>query len=241
MDILKSSEYINEKLNIKPVTKTRLSDMSIEPTHDKNIQDFINVCNLKYNRASQRYDSNRGVIITDEILIDGKFPIKFGDIKGGFICNYCETLVSLEGAPIHSQSFECTHCGNLKSLEGSPKTVDGLFNCSNCKNLESFNGAPKSIGSLLAVGTTVKTLEGLPQRIDGYVDCSMSKNIESTKGAPQYIGGDFDLHGCENLKRLEDSPTYVGGDFNLKDCPNILSGEKKNLPQKVNGEIIWNI
>lgn len=54
MEILKSEQYINEKLNIQPVSKNRLSDWNNdrlenlkEPQVDKLAMDFIRDYNLK--------------------------------------------------------------------------------------------------------------------------------------------------------------------------------------------------
>ena len=54
-------------------------------------------------------------------------------IGGKFNCDYCNLLISLEGAPEKVDGdFDCTCCTSLKSLQGAPKEVGGDFYCINC-------------------------------------------------------------------------------------------------------------
>ena len=236
MQILNSSEYINEKLDIKPVTKGMLADIRKVPQESEKAAELIRLCNLKYNGITKRYDGEV-VKITDEYLVDGKFPFKFGEIKRTFDCSNCDTLETLEGAPLHTTRFVCNDCPKLKTLEGAPQTVDGLFDCNHCINLESFIGAPKSVGNFLASSTNVKTLEGAPQRTDGFFDCSYSHSLETTKGAPQYVGGDFDLSKSEKLEKIEDCPSYIGSEFNLEGCDSLslTRNDVKHIQKALHG------
>ena len=39
------------------------------------------------------------VKITDDDLINGRFPFDFGNVNGYFDCSFCKSLISLKGAP----------------------------------------------------------------------------------------------------------------------------------------------
>ena len=68
-------------------------------------------------------------------LTNGMF--RWGVISSSFICNECNNLTSLEGAPEEvGRGFDCAYCSNLKSLKGTPKKVGGSFGCSDCPNLK---------------------------------------------------------------------------------------------------------
>ena len=72
---------------------------------------------------------------------------EFTETVGGFYCENCKSLTSLEGAPKEvGGEFSCDNCSSLKSLEGAPEKVGGYFNCCNCTNLTSLEGAPKEVG-----------------------------------------------------------------------------------------------
>ena len=70
-------------------------------------------------------------------LTNGLF--RWGVIVGGFSCNHCENLKTLEGAPKKTGGyFDCGRCDKLTSLEGAPEEVNGYFNCSGCNNLKTL-------------------------------------------------------------------------------------------------------
>lgn len=109
------------------------------------------------------------VFITDEDLVNGKLPFRFGEVDGDFICFFCHSLTSLEGCPEKVVgNFSCPWCDSLTSLEGSPKEVGGDFNCFHCKNLT--------------------TLFGCPEKIGGNVDCSRCTNLTSLDFIPYSLG-----------------------------------------------------
>ena len=121
------------------------------------------------------YTKNRNI----ESLTNGMF--RWGSVKGGFGCPYCDKLISLEGAPVKvGSSFLCNNCNNLTSLEGAPKEVGLSFYCSDCNNL--------------------KTLEGSPEAVRGDFLCSRCNNLTSLKGAPKVIGRGLYCSHCDNLK-----------------------------------------
>ena len=64
-------------------------------------------------------------------LTNGSFV--WTNIKGDFICDECNSLTSLKGAPKEVKgSFYCYNCDSLTSLKGAPKEVWGDFNCYQC-------------------------------------------------------------------------------------------------------------
>lgn len=120
MDILKSEQYIGEKLNIAPVTKERLK-MSVYDFAA--VRDFIHDNKLVYNKETKCYDCEESVFVDDRIVRDDKtgFFINFGVVLG-FFCNGCK-LVGLNGAP--KEVLDKFNCANnkLTNLIGSPTKV----------------------------------------------------------------------------------------------------------------------
>ena len=112
MEILKSEQYISEKLNIKPVSKDMLDSFK-EPEVDDKTKQFIEDNNLVWNPSAKCYDCDGDIEISKDIVYDGKLKIRFGKVSGFFRC--CD--------------------GNLTTLEGAPQKVGGDFYCSNNPNL----------------------------------------------------------------------------------------------------------
>jgi len=168
MKILDSNEYINEKLNIQPVTKDRLSDYK-KPSVDKETIRFIEEKNLIWNPLSKCYDCGGNVRVLDDMVIDGKLKIKFGKVGGGFDCSN-NKLTTLEGAPQEVRGgFYCNN-NNLTSLECAPQKVGGNFNCSS-NNLTS--------------------LECAPQKVGGDFYCRHNPNLVLPEGKPSWLKGEI--------------------------------------------------
>ena len=133
MKILKTEQYINEKLTIQPVTKDRLSDYK-KPSVDEETIRFIKDNNLIWNPLSKSYDCEGYVNVSDDIVINGKLKIRFGKVCLDFNCTDNE-LTTLEGAPNEvGGDFLCFH-NELTTLEGAPKKVGGDFDCNGNPNL----------------------------------------------------------------------------------------------------------
>ena len=99
------------------------------------------------------------------------------NIKGNFVCDECNSLTSLKGAPKEvSGDFVCDECNSLKSLERAPKEVGGNFTCWCCNSLTSLEGAPK--------------------KVDGDFSCVYCDSLTSLKGAPKEVGGNFNCYQC---------------------------------------------
>ena len=188
MQILKSEQYISEKLTIQPVTKDMLSKMKEEPSVDEKARRFIEKSNLVWNPVTMSYDCEGDVKVSRDIVIDGKLKIRFGNIGGYFDC-YNNNLTTLEGAPKKVGSdFRCSS-NNLTSLEGAPQEVGGSFYCS-YNNLTTLDGAPKKVG--------------------WFFYCSHN-NLTTLEGAPNEVGGDFKCGDNPNFVLPEDKPSWVKG------------------------------
>ena len=169
MEILKSKQYINEKLNIKPVTKDRLAEFCKEPEVDDKTKQFIEDNNFVWNPSTRCYDCDGDVRISNDIVADGKLKIRFGHVKGCFDCGNSE-LTTLEGSPQEvGGNFDCGF-NKLTTLEGAPQEVGGDFYC-------SYN--------------ELTTLEGSPQKVGGSFYCINNINLVLPKKKPSWIKGYF--------------------------------------------------
>ena len=188
MRILDSNEYINEKLAIQPVTKDMLSKFREEPSVDENTRRFIKENNLVWNPKTMRYDCEGDVIVSEDIVTDGKLKIRFGKVGGYFVCNN----------------------NNLTTLEGAPQEIGGNFNCAH-NNLTTLEGAPQEIGKdFICFHNQLTTLEGAPKEVGGNFYCGNNK-LTTLDGAPNTVGGDFLCSDNPNLVLSEEKPSWVNG------------------------------
>ena len=164
------------------------------------------------------YKINGNLTISDDLVVDcsGNVEVKnesitsltngifrWGVIGGGFNCNYCKNLKTLEGAPKKTGGcFDCGRCDKLTSLEGAPKNVGGYFYCGDCDKLTSLEGAPKIVGSgFYCEGCiNLKSLKGAPEEVEGVFNCNCCNELKSLEGAPKNVGMGFDCRKCNNLK-----------------------------------------
>ena len=233
MRIFDSNEYINEKLNIHPVTKDMLSKMKKEPSVDEETRLFVKDNNLIWNPKTMSYDCDGDVKVSKNIITGGKLKIRFGKVSGSFDC-YNNKLTSLEGAPQKVGGFFDCYRNELTTLKGAPQEVGGGFDCSRNK-LTSLEGVPKKVGGNFACyKNELTTLKGAPQEVDGDFDCSFN-NLTNLEGAPQKINGNFDCSG-NNLTTLESAPQEVGKDFRCILNPNLVL--PKDKPSWVKGKYI---
>ena len=210
MRILKTEQYINEKLAIQPVTKDRLSKIMKEgPSVDENTRKFIKDNNLIWNLKTMSYDCDGDVKVSEDIVAGGKLKIRFGNIGGNFDCGN-NSLTTLEGAPQEVGGYFGCYDNNLTTLEGAPQKVGGHFSCSH-NNLTTLEGAPQEVGGSFSCSSNKLTaLEGAPQEVGGMFDCS-SNNLTTLEGAPQKVGGDFICTGNTNLVLPKEIPSWVKG------------------------------
>lgn len=195
---------------------------------------------LKFNKRTQRWDAQNSIQINDSDLIDGHFPVKFGYIKGRFLCSHCKELKSLEGAPQYIEgNFVCGKCDQLTSLIGGPEVIKGDYNCNECKNLKSLQGAPKNVWGLFDCDGCInlQSLKGGPRRVEREFDCSSCTSLTTLEGAPQSCQY-FVLNSMYSLSSLVGSPKNV--DFYwISSCDNLKT--LQGISQKINKsfEINW--
>ena len=162
------------------------------------------------------------------------------NIKGDFICDHCDSLTSLEGAPKEvGGDFNCFSCHSLTSLEGVPDEIGGDFSCEWCNSLTSLEGAPKEIGGdFICCGcNSLTSLEGAPKKVGGGFDCVSCKSLTSLEGAPEEIGGYFNCSMCNSLKSLKGAPKEVGGGFYCVKCGCYFTQEDVKKASNIKGII----
>ena len=178
-------------------------------------------------------DASSDVYIFHEDILDGKFIVPFGEVKGYFDCCRQDSLTSLEGAPKKVEGgFNCSECKNLLSLEGATENVGKNFDCSWCENLTSLKGAPENVGGIFYCNNceNLTSLEGAPKKIDNDFDCSGCKSLTSLEGATDEVGRDFNCNNCENLTSLKGAPENLRF-FDCSGCEKLSSLEY--LPKEV--------
>ena len=233
MQILKTEQYINEKLTIQPVTKDMLSKFKENPYVDENTKKFIEESNLVWNPKTMSYDCEGNVKVSKDIVTGGKLKIRFGNVGGNFYCNE-NHLTTLKGSPKEVCGiFHCSH-NKLTTLEGAPQKVGGSFYCSS-NNLTTLEGAPNEVGwSFSCSSNNLTTLKGAPNEVGGDFYC-YDNNLTSLECAPKKVGGYFNCDS-NNLTSLEGAPNEVGGDFYCKNNPNLVLPKEK--PDGLKGNFI---
>lgn len=221
------SKHISEKLNIKPV----LID-SYKKSNEEKAAKFIEKFCLVYNETAKQYDCNSNMRLNNADLLRGKIPVRLGIVDGDFICNGCDSLVSLENAPIAvNGNFDCSGCDRLKSLKGAPLHVGGHFECRYC-NMETLEYSPKTLGRDFDCSHcgNLKSLHGVTQTIRGTFRCSYCDNITDLKDSPSKIEGTLDCSVCVNLQSLEGMADEVTS-IDCSYCTSLKSlvGSPKNL------------
>lgn len=220
-------------LNIKPITKERISKSTERMNKIKRLVDKYH---LVYNKYSGRYDCFTNFIFEQSILGDdsdiltenGHFIVPFGTVMGDFICTHCGALTNMSNAPKEViGNFECQFCENLESMYGAPNIVEGTFDCSHCGKLTSLKGAPQLVGKdfICDYCDSLVSLEGVPQIIPNNLSCVYCTNIRTLKDSPQTVNGEFDCEGCSSLESLEHFPK-VNGHINIPF--HLLEHYKKN-------------
>jgi hypothetical protein len=143
--------------------------------------------NCKIN-ADLTVDVNVGLHIDNTEL--KQMLVKFGEVKGDFICK-TPNLSSLEGSPkiVHGD-FMCERT-QIKSLKGSPEVVDGDVEINNNTKLTSLEGCPKKVGGRYNVsGNSLKSLKGAPSSCNTFM-CNYN-DLVSLEGSPATVNGVFD-------------------------------------------------
>ena len=211
MEILKSEQYISEKLNIKPVSKDRLAELFKEPEVDDKTKQFIKDNNLVWNPLTRLYDTDKSIDVDGRVVKNGMLTINFGKIGGNFYCGN-NKLTSLKGAPNEvGGSFYCNH-NQLTTLEDAPQKVGRGFYCS-YNILTSLKGAPNEVGEKFDCDNNrLTSLEGAPQKVGGNFDCSYNQ-LTTLEGAPNEVKDDFYCINNPNLVLPKTKPSWIKGDF----------------------------
>lgn len=154
------------------------------------------------------------ITITDEYLVDGHLPVKFGKVAGNFDIHECHELTSLYNCPKQVRGyFSCSECDKLASLEGGPEEVGKTFNCGGCISLHSLKGGPKEVG--------------------GYYDCSECYSLQSLQGAPEKVGSNFNCSWCKQLASIKDLPKKIKVDLIATNCTKIPEQEWLDTLSKI--------
>ena len=250
------NEYVNEglldRVKNKEVNHKAIIDEFLKENYD--IRDSYTIKETKdgfiVDVKGNADVKNRNIVS----LTNGLF--EFGIVDGGFTCQGCKSLRTLEGAPKEVGGwFDCIECKSLTTLEGAPEKVGGTFYCDECKLLKSLEGAPKEVGvnfycsnckSLKSLKNapekvwggfccnnckSLTSLEGAPEEVGDFFDCSHCKSLTTLEGAPKEVTGNFECHHCDNLKSLNGAPKEVGWWFGCSECKSLRTLE--GAPEKV--------
>jgi len=229
-------EFIVENDNLKLLTKEQLSWCK------KHIKGTFSV-------------NNQGEVIVPKDLsfknsIFGRFPVKFGTVKGNFECVNCENLVSLEGSPSYVRgNFLIGGCPSLESLDGAPTYVRQNFEVNDDeayrilskflynKAIRKPSRTPEEIDTALNhPKSKATTLDGIPKDlyVEGYFIIK-SNSLVSLEIVPKTITVEAGYaYTSENLVSLKGAPSHVEGSFECNYCPKLVS--LKGAPAHVGGD-----
>lgn len=206
------------------------------------------------------YDGSFGLMIDDNMLVDGKLPYPFNKVSTPFIFYYCKTLLSLENTPRFARGISIQNCPKITSLKGGPEYTE-IVSIRKCDSLTSLEGAPvkmhpngtfsirdcvklKSLKGISVIGRSFEcngcisltSLKGLPDKIDGYLECDRCDSLKNLVGCPKEVGGHFDCQNCANLTSLKGAPEIIGTRCWL--CNNHQLKSLKYTPSVIGGELL---
>lgn len=144
---------------------------------------------LTISEDGKKVNCDGNIRILDSYLIGGKLPFPFGEVKGMFLFDKCEELISLEGSPekIINGSFCCDFAENLTSLVGAPKEVDQIT-LNMCNKITSLVGCPEHVWYFSCAGCSkLTTLEGCPQKVVCDFDCKNCTSLTSLEFLPKEL------------------------------------------------------
>lgn len=159
----------------------REDEQDITASLSPQVKDFILSNNLKYNKKTQKWDTEGNVRVKNENLIDGHFPVPMGEVDGNFTCQSCDNLTSLKNAPSFvGKVFIVYACKNLTSLQFGPEQVGNLYDCS-FTGVKNLIGAPKYVGYnfYCSFCDNLTTLNGLGQ-VESKVICQRCPKLRIT-------------------------------------------------------------
>jgi hypothetical protein len=159
-----------------------------------------------------------------------KFPIKFLEISGNFVCR-AAGLTTLIGSPIKiGGNFDCSG-NNLLSLELSTTEVRD-FICS-YNELTSLVGLPKLIKRHIYCNQNpLKSLEGLPDSFTGYIRLTWNPDLPLLR-----------LLRCDTIV-IRKNPPIISDILNKYNGPNfsrasILACQKELVKNGFEGNASW--
>ena len=221
------NQYIKESLQSKAIYNESILDDEedlISSAQEEIVREFISE-NYSVHEPALVFNKENGKIVINCI---GNIRVKNKKLKqltnglfewgvvDSFICEDCESLKSLEGAPKGAIWFNCSYCNSLTTLEGAPEKCR-TFICSYCNSLKSLEGAPEKVIVF---------------------DCTYCDSLKTLKGGPKDVDRDFKCNYCTSLKDLTGAPKKVGGWFNCRGCGKKFTKEDVEKISKVNGRII---
>ena len=150
-----------------------------------------------------------------------EIPIKFGRVKGAFVCRGMN-LTSLKNAPTYAESFDCSN-NNLTTLQGGPTEVKYSYNCSN-NNLTNLiggpvrgqvNGARNTMSSYNCSNNDLISLEGYPAIVTDIAnfDCSTNATLGNLNFAKGRIGT-MNARACNLTDAFLDTAQFTCTTFN---------------------------
>lgn len=152
------------------------------------LTEFKQKYQLRYNQKTDRYDYNNSIIIKDDYIINGHFPVKFGVINGNFTCEGCESL---------------------KTLQGAPTEVRGYFNCYDCKSLTSLKGSPKKVISYICGGNhNITTFQGCPEFVNHLFRCKDMFELDNIDYLPK-VFKKLEITGCSKLSKKDKKDLFL--------------------------------
>ena len=165
------SEYLKLKDGTEYQTEQySWSSEDLRKFHEIAVRSFIK--NNKLSLKDGVYNTPDSVYIYNDILLDGKLPLKFGKIGGSFVCRRCSDLKSLQNAPKYvEKSLDLLYCTSLTSLIGCPQYVGDYFVFDHNNLVTSLQGAPKYVGKDFRCDNISKlnNVDDLPKTVGGKV------------------------------------------------------------------------
>lgn len=183
--------------------------------------------------------------VKTNIIRNGKFTIKFGTVKGKFVCNglgltsfynFPHTIESgliandndfgnLGGlSRIDAQNYNIYN-SNLTSLEGSPKVIKGAFLINNNENLGNLIGGPEKVGGAFRADECgLTSLEGAPKVVNDFVTFTQNnllrlEHMPLVKNKKNKTSIDFRHNDLRTLKHFKWSDSLER--VNLERNPNL--------------------
>jgi hypothetical protein len=184
------------------------------------------------------------VNVNESVEINGTLsgrtlPVRFGVIKGDFLCGN-NFLTDLKNCPtIIEGNFNCDY-NNIRNLRFFPDIIQGGFSCIG-NRIESLQGMTQTeLNYFDCSHNNLKSLQFSPSKIWDCFNCSYNQ-LQSLEFGPEYALRYF----CDgnNLKNLNGSPKIIKGflscnENQLENVDGLFPDINLNVPQQMRGNII---